>query len=73
MKNWYHNLQVTAAALLVIAVVASIAYGAWSVERWYKYKFGYQGKVQEELQPLQKRMDDFDQRLREIEKKLEKK
>lgn len=70
MKNQLGQILPIGFALVIIA---AIAYGGFKLERWYHYKFGYQSKVQEEVQkavaPLEKRVTDLEQRLKQLEEK----
>lgn len=56
----------------VLAVIAALAYGGFQLERWFKYKFGYESKVQAEVQkqiaPLEKRVTELEQEVNKLKK-----
>lgn len=70
MKNFFHNLKVTAVGLAIVAVVIGFSYGGFQIERWIHYKFGYKDKIEEQIQPLGDRLDNIEKRLSVIEKQL---
>jgi len=55
--------------LLAIIFVGAVAYGSWRVERWLNWKFGYSKDVSSEVVPLEKRIDELEQRIKELENK----
>lgn len=66
-------MKSTLSYIAAIVLIVVLSYGGFKFERWYRYKFGYQDKIQEEIQkqivPLEKRVVDLEQRLKQLEEK----
>ena len=57
------NLQWFGIVVIVIVCLSVLSYIGFKTERWFHYKFGYQDKVQEEVQPVLERLNDLERRV----------
>lgn len=52
------------AIVLIVALVATVSYGCWQLERYFHYKFGYQALVMAEINrsvlPLEARVKQLE-------------
>ena len=55
-----------------LILIAALWYGGWQLSRWWNYKFGYESKVQAEVQkqiaPLEKRVAELEQEVKSLKK-----
>lgn len=49
MRNKKSNVGAAAVAVVALGIVAAGAYGAWHLQRWFNYEFGYGSQVQSEI------------------------
>jgi high-affinity Fe2+/Pb2+ permease len=61
-----------AGLLAALVVIGLLWYGGWQLSRWWNYKFGYESKVQAEVQkqiaPLEKRVEALEKELSTLKK-----
>ena len=52
--------------LLIISLIvfaAMVGYGAWHLERWVNWSLGYSNDVEEQIKPLEKRIDALEEKI----------
>lgn len=53
--------------IAILLLIGGFAYGCFKAERWWNWKFSYGPQVQKELEPLEKRIDGLEIRLKKLE------
>jgi cytochrome oxidase assembly protein ShyY1 len=65
-------MKTIASVIGLLLVIAAMWYGGWQLSRWWNYKFGYESKVQAEVQkqvaPLEKRVTELEQEVNKLKK-----
>lgn len=51
-------------------MVIGIAYSMFRLDVWIRYKFSYKSKIEEQIQPLKKRIDNLEKRVQTLENDL---
>jgi hypothetical protein len=54
--------------LIVILLTIPLGYGGFKLQRWWHYKFSYQSKVLEEIQPLVLRIEQLERDVVELKR-----
>lgn len=67
-----NDMKTITAWLAAVVVIGLLWYGGFQISRWWNYKFGYESKVQAEVQkqlaPLEKRVTELEQEVSKLKK-----
>ena len=72
-KSWFWTFFRIAFLIGILISIGGCVYAVWSAERWINYKWNYQGKVVNELDPIKAEIDTLKLRVELLEMKAHEK